>query len=177
MQSERITIGKIIKPHGIHGECVVFSLSDIGKHWVRGKVFFISWDDQNVHQTVPKVTIETVRYSNQKLLIKFAEINQRSEIERLVGSYLEIETRTPIKQKWIFYIDDLLDCQVYTETLDYIGVVVEVLELPANHCIEVRNELGDTAIIPFLKKFVKKVDIENKKIIVKPIEGLIDWLE
>lgn len=177
MQSTRITVGKIIKPHGILGECVVLSLSDTGKHWVKGKEFFLGWDEKAHDPFFTVVKIEMVRWSNRKLLVKFENINNRTDAEKLIGSFLEVETRTPIKQKWLFYIDDLMDCQVYTESKKYVGKVVEVLELPANHCLEVENESGERAMIPFLKRFIKSVDINEKYIIIKPIDGLISWME
>lgn len=177
MQIERITVGKIIKPHGIAGECVVLSLSDTAKHWVKGNTFFLSSDLPQKSFRYETLQIESVRENKLKLIVKFYGISDRTTIENVCGAFLEVNSRTPIKQKWLFYIDDLINLTVYTSQKIKVGTITNVIELPPYHCIEIENEQGNTTLIPFLKKFVKDVNLENKTMVIKPIKGMIEWLD
>jgi ribosomal 30S subunit maturation factor RimM len=40
--------------------------------------------------------------------------------------------------------------------------------------LEVRSEDGRTHLIPFAERIVKKVDVENGEIVIKPPPGLLD---
>ena len=64
---------------------------------------------------------------------------------------------------------DLMECDVYDEDDNFIGKVEEVLETGANAVLRVNKKI----LIPFVKAFIKESDIENKKIVIHKVEGLL----
>ena len=68
-----------------------------------------------------------------------------------------------------YYVDDLVDMEVYNTFGDYIGIVTDVLEMPRGYLLEVRGN-DKKVLIPFVEAFVK--DITEDKIIIEEIEGL-----
>ncbi|MDK9700451.1 MAG: ribosome maturation factor RimM [bacterium] len=182
--SERITVGRIVRPHGLRGEVVVQSLSDAPHRWKTGERFFVSFDKiipvtKALLASYPVLTLEKyqVRGETAFFTVKFTEVSEREISERLVGAFLEVEERQPLKGKWLFYNDDLTGMSVYDDQSRICGTVVEVQEYPASHLLEVRSESGETALVPFLKKFVKAVDLEQRTITLKLLPGLLPWMD
>ena len=70
---------------------------------------------------------------------------------------------------------DLVGCIVYNTKGEKIGIVDEVLQYAANDVYVVKDEeKNKNYLIPAVKEFVIKVDINNKEIIIDPIEGMIE---
>ncbi len=68
-----------------------------------------------------------------------------------------------------FMVRDLVGCTVFTagRRID-IGKVDEVMQMPAQDVLVVGE-----VMVPFVKEFVKKVDIKARKITVELIPGMI----
>jgi 16S rRNA processing protein RimM len=77
-----------------------------------------------------------------------------------------------LTNKNLFLAEDLIGCSVYNnETKNFIGIIKEVMELPANDVWLVKTEAGDLPL-PFIDDVVKFVDIKTKRIEIILIEGL-----
>ena len=64
--------------------------------------------------------------------------------------------------------------EVYNQFDDLVGIVEKIGETPANNILAVKAQNGKTHLIPFVKELVPIVDLDNKKILINQIEGLID---
>ena len=67
---------------------------------------------------------------------------------------------------------DLIGLEVYTEEGKLLGKLKEVLQPGANDVYVVKNEKNEQILIPVIPEVIKNIDIENKKIIVKLLNGL-----
>ena len=64
-------------------------------------------------------------------------------------------------------------CDVYDTESRLLGKVKRVEEFPAQITLRVsRNDKPDF-FVPFIKEFIDNVDINNKKIIIKVMEGML----
>ena len=54
-----------------------------------------------------------------------------------------------------------------------LGKVDDIYNSGANDIYVVKDELGKQILLPALKKVIKQIDIDNEKIIVHLLEGLI----
>ena len=62
---------------------------------------------------------------------------------------------------------------VYSEENEKIGVVSDVEEGLANNNLRITKEDGTQCLVPYVKAFVKDVQLAENKIIIKVIEGLL----
>ena len=53
-----------------------------------------------------------------------------------------------------------------------LGVVSEIVDNGAQKLLRIKR-VSTSSLIPFIDKFILKVDIENKKITIQEIEGLL----
>ena len=75
-----------------------------------------------------------------------------------------------------YHVQQLIGCEVVLENGVILGELTDVLNLPGQDVLAIRGERGEI-LIPFISEFVPKVDIEKRKIVVVPPEGLLDLHE
>ncbi|WP_461810638.1 ribosome maturation factor RimM, partial [Faecalimonas sp.] len=71
------------------------------------------------------------------------------------------------------FIADMIGMDVYTEDDKIFGVLKDVIETGANDVYEISSEQYGEVLVPAIKQCILKVDIENKKMIIHLLEGLI----
>lgn len=64
-----------------------------------------------------------------------------------------------------YYILDLLECNIYIEE-SFFGNVIDVLDNNISETLEIdaTETIGKKIMIPIIDKYIKKIDIKNKKI-------------
>lgn len=97
--------------------------------------------------------------------------------KNLINKAVFIEKKFLIDKKPDFYlIEDLLGCDVINiENGNLIGKVVDVSILPSNDVWFIQTEKGELPI-PVIKDIVKKVDISEKCIYIKLLDGLYELI-
>ncbi len=158
---EYIFIGKIITTHGIKGELKIrsnFKYKD--KVFKINNILYIGKDkipfkllSYRVHQNYDMVTFETLDDISKVIKYKQESVYFNKEELVIENDYLD---------------EDLigLTC-VYN---DEIGVVTNIVDAGSNNMLFVIN---NKFYIPKNNNFIEKVDLEDKKIYFKDIEGLI----
>ena len=160
-------IGLITTTHGIKGEVKVRNLSDFER--------FNKWDLVYIIYNKEKINleIENVRSQAKNLIVKFKEFNTINEVINYKGLIIYRNERAELLENE-FYYEDLYDLKVYDNLNNYLGTVNEVMELPHGEVLVVINkESNKRHLIPFVDEFI--VSVDDEKIIIKPIEGLL-WL-
>ena len=118
--------------------------------------------------------IQEVKYHKQMILIKFEGIENPEDADLLRGSYLLINRKDakPLEEG-TYYIVDLLGLEVYTDEGVLLGKVDDIFNTGSNDIYVVKDELGKQVLLPGIDDVIKQVDLENKKIIVHIIPGLM----
>ncbi|MDR0272024.1 MAG: ribosome maturation factor RimM [Clostridiales bacterium] len=159
-------IGKITKAHGIRGEVRVFPTTDDPSRFqlLIGKKI-------NVNNNFLKLT--NARLQKETVILKFAEINDRNASEELVGAVISIpeEMALPLDSDE-YYIRDLIGLCAETESGEILGILIEVMQTAANDVYAIETPRGKTILIPAIKDVVVKIDITERKIILRLPEGL-----
>ncbi len=118
--------------------------------------------------------IQEVKYHKQMVLIKFEGIENPEDADLLRGSYVLINRKDakPLEEG-TYYIVDLLGLDVYTEEGVLLGKVDDIFNTGSNDVYVVKDGLGKQVLLPGIDEVIKEVDLENKKILVHIIPGLI----
>jgi 16S rRNA processing protein RimM len=72
-----------------------------------------------------------------------------------------------------WWVADLVGATVVTGAGEELGVLEEVLELPANDVFVVRGERGEV-LLPVTAEVVKRVDVASRRVIVELLPGLLE---
>ncbi|WP_346895956.1 ribosome maturation factor RimM [Clostridium sp. UBA7503] len=159
---ELMSVGQITKPHGVRGEVKVLSLTDSLERF-RGldKVYI---DDK-------EIKITSVKLQKDRAILKIEGIDSIEEAELYRNKYLEVKREDAIKlPEGSYYVADLMDCYVYDTDGEKLGKVYDVIATGSNDVYWVKSEGKEDVLVPALKTIVEEVDIENNKIVIKPVK-------
>ncbi len=166
--NELISIGKIINFHGILGEAKV-GYSDPKRIESAKKV---------IVKNIP-LNIEKIRFHKNFAIVKFKEISDINELLNFKGEniYLAKEEVKNQLEEEEYLIDDLVGLNVFDDKDDFIGIVDSIAKSTGNDILSVKpeNKKYGNILIPFVKELVPIVDVKAKKIVIKPIKGLLPW--
>ena len=166
---EYIKIGAIANTHGLRGTVKVKSFTDFKEErYKKGNTLYIFFKNEYIPVTVTKVkTVKGLEY------IDFKEYTHINDIEKFKGSelYIHQDNVHKIEEEDAFYYTDLIGCEVVTD--EPIGVVKDIREYPQGEYLVINTEAKKNVLIPFLKQFIKDVDIKNKVIYISEWEGLL----
>lgn len=168
MNSNYFTIGKIVNTQGIKGEVRVIPYTDNPE---RFKI--LDWVYVDKKGIITKYEIQNVRYHKQFVLLKFKGIDDMTSAERLKNSDLKIDEKDALPlEEDEYYIRDLYDMKVETQEGELLGEIKDIIFTGANDVYVVKNGEEKEILIPAIKKCILNVDVENRKMIVKLMEGL-----
>lgn len=162
-------IGKIINSHGIKGEVKIYPFTDDMDRFIDLKKVYIGDSKKEVH-------LKTVKFHKGFPIIGFDEFDDINQILNLKDQLIYVDDKDRIKlPEDHYFIYDLVDCEVFDTTNNKIGQIIDVLQNVSNDVYVVKDEFSHKEyLIPAVKQFVKLVDVENKKIVINPIEGMIE---
>ena len=168
MNEDYISIGKITNFFGIKGEAKV-GFSD-EKRIKEAKIVYMLDDISKA-----KLEITSVRFHKNFAIIKFKEINDINELMNFKGQRIFVSKNEVLNKldKNEFLVDDLIGCIVYNKNNEKMGEVVALSSNSKQDLLNIKNGFGKIDLVPFVDEFFPVVDIKNKKIVIKPIEGLL----
>ena len=107
--------------------------------------------------------------------MKFKNYDNINDIERYKGKNLYVTRENAVKLKRDeYFIADLIGLEVYDEDDQHLGMLTNVIETGANDVYEVKFEDGREVLFPAIKQCILDVDMENRKMKVHIMEGLLD---
>ncbi|HPG30880.1 MAG TPA: ribosome maturation factor RimM [bacterium] len=171
-KDDYIIIGKIVKPQGLKGEikATPYISQNIYAKKKSAERFNLL---KQVYIKGEEYVVETVKHLNNGIVLKLSGVNNRDEAEKMRGKLLEIpkdEWTKKSEDEYFFY--ELENMKVVTEKNEELGIVSEVLDMPANAALEVKKKNGQEILIPFIKDVIKRVDSQNGIIYIDLIKGL-----
>lgn len=166
---KRLEVGQIVNTFGIKGFVKIYPYVDDVKRFDDLKKVYVT-----LKKELKVLEIEEVKYQKNMVLVKFKGIDDLSEAEKLRNCYVEIarEDAIPLEEGQYFIVD-LLGLEVYSDEGNLIGTLKDIFNTGSNDIYEVKDELGKQILLPGIPEVIKEVDLENGKIIVHLLDGLI----
>lgn len=161
-------IGQIVNTFGVKGMVKIKPFTDDMTRFDELKK--VSLEKQN---TKKEYEIEEVKYHKDMVLLKFKGIDTVELAETLRNSYLIVDREhAAYLEEGSYYIADLLGLKVYTEENQFLGILEDIFNTGSNDIYVVKNELGKQLLLPAIEDVIKKIDLEEKKIIAHLLNGL-----
>lgn len=161
---DKFEVGKIVNTFGIKGEVKVnLYTEDISNFKTKSKVYV---NDKEMQ-------VENSRLQKNMLILKLKGIDNMNDAENLRGSIIKVDRSKNDLPEGTYYIADLIGLDVYTEDGNLLGKVTDIYNTGANDIYTVKTQDGKEVLLPAIKDVIKQVDIQNGKIIVHILKGLI----
>lgn len=165
-------VGKVVNTHGIRGEVRVISKTDFPEErYKKGNTLYLFLPERK--EPVP-LTIQSHRVHKNFNLLTFEGYDNINQVEPFKGGILKVpESQLGKLDKDEYYFHEIIGCTVLTDEGEEIGKVKEILTPGANDVWVVKGKGGKEHYIPYIADVVTAIDVENKKITITPIEGLL----
>lgn len=166
---KNIEIGQIVNTFGIKGFIKANPwVNDITRFDKLKKVYI------KIRKELKELEIEEVKYHKNQVLIKFKGIETVEQANLLRSAIIEIDRKDAIPlEEGQYFIADLLESKVISDEGEDLGILDDIYNTGSNDIYVVKNELGKTLLLPGIPEVIKQVDVENKKIIVHLLKGLV----
>jgi 16S rRNA processing protein RimM len=171
MEKPMFNVGKIINTHGIKGEVKVQRITDFDERFQPGQLLY--WANDN--KGPEKLVVRSHRIHKGFDLLMFEGHQSINDVERYKNGMLMVtEEAQDELDEHEFYFHEIIGCTVYLQSGEEIGEVKEILTPGANDVWVVKRKDQSDLLVPYIEPVVKDVDPALKKIIIDPIEGLLD---
>jgi len=166
-----LAVGRIAKPHGVLGEVRVELMTDHPERFEWLDAIYVG------EKNPRRVPIVSVRYHQDVVLLKLEGYPTRTEAELLRGELLQVpESEAVPLEDDEYFLYQLIGIEVFTEQGRHLGQLTEILETGANNVFVIDNE-GRQYLIPDIPDVIREIDIENRRLVIHPMPGLIADLD
>lgn len=164
-----LQVGIISSTHGVRGEVKVFPTTDDAKRFKKLKNVIL--DTGRGHLDLE---VEGVKFFKQFVILKFKGIDNINDIEKYKGKSLLVTREHAVRlRKDEYFIADMIGLTVYTEDEKEFGTLKDVLETGANDVYIIQSLQHGEVLVPAIKQCILDVDIENRKMKIHLLEGLV----
>ena len=164
-----LQVGVISSTHGVRGEVKVFPTTDDVKRFKKLKEVILDTGKEQL-----PLEIEGVKFFKQFVILKFRGIDNINDIEKYKGKSLLVDREHAVKlKKDEYFIADMIGMDVFTEDGELFGALKDVMETGANDVYIIEMSDGKEVLVPAIKQCILDVDIENRKMVIHLLEGLV----
>jgi 16S rRNA processing protein RimM len=164
-----LAVGRIRRPHGIHGEVTVDVTTDFPERLVAGQDVVVGNPD-------PQGTlhIDQVRWHKGAWLVAFAGVDDRDKAEGWRGFwlYLPAQERSALPPTY-YYEHELEGLRCVDVAGRVLGTVTALDNTTGTALLRVRIESGEV-LVPFTSPIVVRVELPTRTVVLDPPRGLFD---
>lgn len=166
---DRLRVGVITSPHGIHGEVKIFPTTDDPERFKKLKKVII-----DTHKEQKEMEIGGIKFFKNMVIATLSGIEDRTQAEkyRSADILIEREYALPLGEDE-YYICDILGFTVTNDDGTVLGTLEDVLTSCANDVYVVKRDNGKELLIPSTKECVLSTDLNSKNIVVHLLKGMI----
>jgi 16S rRNA processing protein RimM len=173
---ELAIVGRVRKAHGIHGELVIEPLTNAPVAvFAAGRRVFAGTVHGDALPNGRELVVEESRPFKGGWIVAFKGLSDRNEADLWRERYLfaPVAELEPVGEGEV-YLHDLFGLAVvHAGSLEPVGEVTDVYELPQGVMLDVRRPSG-SVLIPFRAEVVTRVDLAERRLEIDPPAGLLE---
>ena len=155
---DKIIIGKLGKVRGLNGELKIIPLTDFEDR-------FDNLERVDVDGKI--LQVDYVKSVGKNLIIRFDDYTTREGAQKLTGKLMRVDkSKAAPLAEGEYYTFDIIGLEVSELNGSKVGIVTEVLKTGSNDVFVTKSDDGREILIPALKRVIKKIDIQNKSILI-----------
>jgi 16S rRNA processing protein RimM len=164
-----ILIGVIAGPFGIKGQVKLKSFTDQPDYLRRHlREIFVG------KKLAPYTLTRFHEHKPGVLIFNLRGVETREAVDELRGAevFIRQSDAAPLGEDE-YYLHDLIGLHVSTVDGQELGTVREVIETGVHEVLVVTRPGQSDALIPLVREFIAELDIPGRRVVVRPIEGLL----
>lgn len=168
-----ITIAKVIGAFGIKGELKIYLHTDFAPlRFKKGKTVYFRHEHE---ETPTPMTVTSFREDVPVGYLSVEQLSDRTSAESWTHAWIEIaEDQRKALPDGLYYLPELIGCDVVDEDGTCHGQVREVITLTAQPLLRIHREHKKDVLLPFVSAWVTHVNVKDHRIEVLKGEGMFN---
>lgn len=169
METVEVVVGRIGRAHGIRGDVTMDVRTDEpDRRFQPGQVLRVEGSRRTLR-------VEGARWHSGRLLVKFAELADRTAVEQARGAVLlaDVDLAELPEDDDEYYDRQLVGLKAVLADGSQVGTVADVVHMPAQDLLAIRGEAGER-LVPFVTELVPRVDLAAGTVELVDLPGLLD---
>jgi 16S rRNA processing protein RimM len=172
-----VLLARIVRPQGRRGEVLADIFTDFPEQFAERKHLFLR-PPGAMRGPMRAVDVESQWLHKGRVVLKFSQIDSIADAESLRG----LELVTPREERMqltgdAVYVSDLLGVTVIDVSRGGAEVAGEITDVEPEGAgpamLVIRTPAGDELLIPFVRAYLRKVDVEGKRLEMELPAGLL----
>jgi 16S rRNA processing protein RimM len=172
-----VLLARIVRPQGRQGEVLADIFTDFPEHFTRRKRLFLRSPRGRV-DAMQEAKVESHWLHKGRVVLKFSQVDSMVDAEKLRGYEVVIprQERMPLEGDAV-YLSDLLGVRVIDVSRGGATDAGEITDVEPEGAgpamLVIRTQGGDELLIPFVRAYLRKIDIEGKRLEMDLPVGLL----
>ncbi len=173
-----VLLARIVRPQGRHGEVLADIFTDFPQHFAQRKGLFLRPQAGAQLAAMSEARVDAHWLHKGRVVLKFSHVHSINDAEKLRGFEVVIspDERMALADDAV-YVSDLVGSRVVDVgrggAVDA-GEITDVEPEGAGPAmLVIRTPAGDERLIPFVRAYLKKIDIAGKRLDMELPEGLL----
>lgn len=167
MKKQFIETGKIVSTHGIRGEVRV-------QPWCDTPEFLTAFKTLYLNEGRDVLNIIRSRAHKNVVIMQIKGITTIEQAQALRDKVLYIDRKDASLESGEYFQCDLFGASVYdVDTNELLGEIVDVSKTGANDVWHIKKD-GKEYLIPSIPDVVIDVNIDEEKVLIRPLKGIFD---
>jgi 16S rRNA processing protein RimM len=175
--STKLRVGRLLKAHGLKGAIKLELYTDSpNERFVPGAVLELQVPEESPWFG-KSVTVTELKWFNSSPVLFLKDVSDRTQAETLIKAILLVEQPLDVspQEPDAWYDHQLAGLKVVRDGVE-IGTLLRVEHMPAQDLLVIKTEETEV-LLPFVKAFVPKVDVQAGVIEITPPGGLFEQIE
>jgi len=175
-ESEFITLARVVKTQGRHGEVAAEMHSDVPGRFAAGMKLFAlpKAQDLKAQESRRELEVEELWPHKGLVVLKFRGVDSMNDAELLIGSELQVPSaeRADLEPGWN-YVSDLIGCTVLDHARE-IGRIEDVQFGAGEAPLLIVSSAGKKFDVPFAEAYLEGVDTAQRQVRMNLPEGMLE---
>lgn len=167
MKKEYLETGKIVGTHGVKGMVRIQPWADSGDFLKGFKKFYFE-------NGTAFVEVVRVQPHGNVVIAQFKGVDSIEDAEALRGKVIYIKRSDAKLPKDRYFVEELIGCSVFdADNGLLLGELTDVSATGANDVWHIEKDAKEY-LVPAIDDVIVSVDIDNEKIVLRPLKGIFD---
>ena len=168
MRKKYLEAGKIAGTRGIKGELRVLPWCDSAEFLTRFSTLYLDGGETPVR-------VLSARVHKEHVLMILEGVDSVESADLLRNKILYLDRDDVSLPEGRYFMQDLMGLDVYdADTFLYYGSLTQVMRTGANDVYQITSQDHKNYLIPAVPEFVREIDLEKGKMLIRPVKGIFD---
>jgi 16S rRNA processing protein RimM len=173
-----VLLARIVRPQGRRGEVLADIFTDFPDHFAERKLLFLRPPGGGQLEAIRETRVESHWLHKGRVVLKFAQVDSINDADNLRGFEVVIprEERIPLEGDAV-YVSDLLGVRVIDVSRGGALDAGEIMDVEPEGTgpamLVIRTPAGDELLIPFVRAYLRKIDLEARRMEMELPLGLL----